>query len=143
MLRAWGVWASLLLYACGSAPVALRILRLQLLLSCSWCAWGVEPGCLAPWHPPPRPCSDCCCALATPPHHPPQVAFTGSTEVGKKIMKMAAETVKLCTLELGGKSPIVVWWVLGVGLACGACAGGGGAAAGWGAWAGAGRELWW
>lgn len=34
-----------------------------------------------------------------------KVAFTGSTEVGKKIVKLAAETVKRVTLELGGKSP--------------------------------------
>ncbi len=34
-----------------------------------------------------------------------KIAFTGSAEVGKKIMKMAADTVKRVTLELGGKSP--------------------------------------
>jgi betaine-aldehyde dehydrogenase len=34
-----------------------------------------------------------------------KVAFTGSLEVGKKIVKMAADTVKRVTLELGGKSP--------------------------------------
>jgi betaine-aldehyde dehydrogenase len=34
-----------------------------------------------------------------------KIAFTGSAEVGKKIMKSAAETVKRVTLELGGKSP--------------------------------------
>jgi len=34
-----------------------------------------------------------------------KVAFTGSAEVGKKIVKMAADTVKRVTLELGGKSP--------------------------------------
>jgi len=34
-----------------------------------------------------------------------KVAFTGSAVVGKKIVKMAAETVKRVTLELGGKSP--------------------------------------
>ena len=33
-----------------------------------------------------------------------KVTFTGSTEVGKHIMKMAANTVKNITLELGGKS---------------------------------------
>ena len=37
-----------------------------------------------------------------------QVAFTGSTEVGKIIMKQAAEGIKPVTLELGGKSPVVV-----------------------------------
>jgi betaine-aldehyde dehydrogenase len=34
-----------------------------------------------------------------------KVAFTGSAEVGKKIMRAAAESVKRVTLELGGKSP--------------------------------------
>jgi betaine-aldehyde dehydrogenase len=34
-----------------------------------------------------------------------QVAFTGSAAVGKQIVKMAADTVKRVTLELGGKSP--------------------------------------
>jgi betaine-aldehyde dehydrogenase len=34
-----------------------------------------------------------------------KVAFTGSAPVGKAIVKMAAETVKRVTLELGGKSP--------------------------------------
>jgi betaine-aldehyde dehydrogenase len=34
-----------------------------------------------------------------------KVAFTGSAAVGKIIVKMAADTVKRVTLELGGKSP--------------------------------------
>jgi betaine-aldehyde dehydrogenase len=34
-----------------------------------------------------------------------KVAFTGSAEVGKRIVKQAADTVKRVTLELGGKSP--------------------------------------
>jgi betaine-aldehyde dehydrogenase len=34
-----------------------------------------------------------------------KVAFTGSAPVGKQIVKMAADTVKRVTLELGGKSP--------------------------------------
>jgi betaine-aldehyde dehydrogenase len=34
-----------------------------------------------------------------------KVAFTGSAAVGKEIVKMAADTVKRVTLELGGKSP--------------------------------------
>ncbi|HEV2175797.1 MAG TPA: aldehyde dehydrogenase family protein [Terriglobia bacterium] len=34
-----------------------------------------------------------------------KVAFTGSAMVGKQIVKMAADTVKRITLELGGKSP--------------------------------------
>jgi betaine-aldehyde dehydrogenase len=34
-----------------------------------------------------------------------KIAFTGSAAVGKQILKMAAETIKRVTLELGGKSP--------------------------------------
>jgi betaine-aldehyde dehydrogenase len=34
-----------------------------------------------------------------------KVAFTGSGEVGKRIVKAAADTLKRVTLELGGKSP--------------------------------------
>ena len=37
------------------------------------------------------------------------VAFTGSVEVGKHIMREGAETVKKVGLELGGKSPNVVF----------------------------------
>ncbi len=38
-----------------------------------------------------------------------KITFTGSTEVGKQIMRDAAGTVKRLTLELGGKSPNVVF----------------------------------
>ncbi|MBM4196472.1 MAG: aldehyde dehydrogenase family protein [Gammaproteobacteria bacterium] len=38
-----------------------------------------------------------------------KVAFTGSTEVGKKILLAAAGNLKRVTLELGGKSPFVVF----------------------------------
>ncbi|MGZ4835978.1 MAG: aldehyde dehydrogenase family protein, partial [Terriglobales bacterium] len=38
-----------------------------------------------------------------------KVAFTGSTMVGKEIMRSAAETLKRVTLELGGKSPNIVF----------------------------------
>jgi aldehyde dehydrogenase (NAD+) len=37
-----------------------------------------------------------------------KVAFTGSTEVGSRIMELAASTIKKCTLELGGKSASIV-----------------------------------
>ena len=37
-----------------------------------------------------------------------KVAFTGSTEIGKLINKNATDTLKRVTLELGGKSPVVV-----------------------------------
>jgi aldehyde dehydrogenase (NAD+) len=38
-----------------------------------------------------------------------KIAFTGSTAVGKEIMRGAAETLKRVTLELGGKSPNIVF----------------------------------
>jgi aldehyde dehydrogenase (NAD+) len=38
-----------------------------------------------------------------------KVAFTGDTSTGKGIMRTAAETVKHITLELGGKSPNIVF----------------------------------
>jgi acyl-CoA reductase-like NAD-dependent aldehyde dehydrogenase len=37
-----------------------------------------------------------------------KIAFTGSTAVGREIMKMAAGNIKRLTLELGGKGPNVV-----------------------------------
>lgn len=37
-----------------------------------------------------------------------KVAFTGSTDTGKYIMRQAAETIKHVTLELGGKSPNII-----------------------------------
>ncbi|KAH9491320.1 hypothetical protein DERF_016048 [Dermatophagoides farinae] len=37
-----------------------------------------------------------------------KIAFTGSTQTGQLIMKTAAETCKRVSLELGGKSPLVV-----------------------------------
>ena len=38
-----------------------------------------------------------------------KVAFTGSTEVGKLIVQAAAGNLKKVTLELGGKSPVIVF----------------------------------
>ena len=38
-----------------------------------------------------------------------KIAFTGSTEVGKRIAALAAETIKRVTLELGGKSANIVF----------------------------------
>lgn len=37
-----------------------------------------------------------------------KIAFTGSTEVGKRIMEQCAKDVKRVTLELGGKSPNII-----------------------------------
>ncbi len=38
-----------------------------------------------------------------------KVSFTGSTVVGRRIMQLASRTIKKCTLELGGKSPNIVF----------------------------------
>ncbi len=38
-----------------------------------------------------------------------KVAFTGSTSVGREIMRSSADTLKRVTLELGGKSPNIVF----------------------------------
>ncbi|RMG62349.1 MAG: aldehyde dehydrogenase family protein [Calditrichaeota bacterium] len=43
--------------------------------------------------------------LAKPFHH---IFFTGSSQVGKLVMKAAAEHLSSVTLELGGKSPVLV-----------------------------------
>jgi len=37
-----------------------------------------------------------------------KIAFTGSTEVGRQIMKLASDTIKKVTLELGGKSANII-----------------------------------
>jgi phenylacetaldehyde dehydrogenase len=38
-----------------------------------------------------------------------KISFTGSTDVGKAIVRSAADTLKRVTLELGGKSPVVIF----------------------------------
>jgi succinate-semialdehyde dehydrogenase/glutarate-semialdehyde dehydrogenase len=38
-----------------------------------------------------------------------KITFTGSTEIGKVLMKQAAETVKKCSMELGGNAPFIVF----------------------------------
>ncbi|TSS97561.1 Aldehyde dehydrogenase family 9 member A1-B [Bagarius yarrelli] len=38
-----------------------------------------------------------------------KVSFTGSVQTGKKIMEMASRGVKPVTLELGGKSPLIIF----------------------------------
>jgi len=49
----------------------------------------------------------CGAPLAAHPHVD-KVAFTGSTEVGKLIVKAASNDLKKVTLELGGKSPNII-----------------------------------
>uniref|UniRef100_A0A0C4DI69 aldehyde dehydrogenase (NAD(+)) n=1 Tax=Fusarium oxysporum (strain Fo5176) TaxID=660025 RepID=A0A0C4DI69_FUSOF len=38
-----------------------------------------------------------------------KIAFTGSTETGREIMKLASANLKSITLETGGKSPLIVF----------------------------------
>ncbi len=38
-----------------------------------------------------------------------KITFTGSTAVGKLLLKGAADTVKKCSMELGGNSPLIVF----------------------------------
>jgi len=40
---------------------------------------------------------------------PRKLSFTGSVPVGKHLQKLAAETLKRCTMELGGHSPVIVF----------------------------------
>ncbi len=39
---------------------------------------------------------------------PKKLSVTGSTAVGKLLTKMAADTLKRCTMELGGHAPVIV-----------------------------------
>jgi succinate-semialdehyde dehydrogenase/glutarate-semialdehyde dehydrogenase len=38
-----------------------------------------------------------------------KISFTGSTEVGRILLRQSAETIKKCTLELGGNAPVIVF----------------------------------
>ncbi len=40
---------------------------------------------------------------------PRKLSFTGSVPVGKHLQKLAADTLKRCTMELGGHSPFIVF----------------------------------
>ena len=44
-------------------------------------------------------------------HHPDiaKVSFTGEVETGKKVMAAAASSLKAVTMELGGKSPLIIF----------------------------------
>jgi phenylacetaldehyde dehydrogenase len=52
-----------------------------------------------------------------------KIAFTGSTAVGKLINKQATDTLKRVSLELGGKSPVIVLPDADVGTVVGGAAG--------------------
>ena len=38
-----------------------------------------------------------------------KISFTGSTEVGKELIKRSADQVKRLSLELGGHAPLIVF----------------------------------
>ena len=38
-----------------------------------------------------------------------KISFTGSTEVGKQLMRQAADQIKLLSLELGGHAPVIIF----------------------------------
>ncbi|MGX9080366.1 aldehyde dehydrogenase family protein, partial [Klebsiella pneumoniae] len=38
-----------------------------------------------------------------------KISFTGEVGTGKKVMRAAAETLKGVTMELGGKSPLIIF----------------------------------
>ena len=40
---------------------------------------------------------------------PKKMSFTGSIPVGKHLQKLAADTLKRCTMELGGHAPVIVF----------------------------------
>ncbi len=54
-----------------------------------------------------------------------KIAFTGSTEVGKNVMKTAAGKIKRVSLELGGKAPCIVFPDANIEAAVEACLRGG------------------
>ena len=45
-----------------------------------------------------------------------KIAFTGSTDVGRQILRAASGNLKRVTLELGGKSPVVIFPDARIGL---------------------------
>lgn len=51
-----------------------------------------------------------------------KISLTGSTAVGKQLLAEAAATVKRCSMELGGHSPVVVCDDVDVAAVAGACA---------------------
>lgn len=48
---------------------------------------------------------------------PRKMSFTGSTAVGKLLARQAAETLKRCTMELGGHAPVLVFEDADIGAA--------------------------
>lgn len=104
LMAAWKLGAALASGCCvvlkPAEQTPLSVLRLGELA----CEVGLPPGVLnivTGW-------GDTGAALSS---HPDvdKVAFTGSTEVGKHIVRASADNLKKVTLELGGKSPNIVF----------------------------------
>lgn len=66
---------------------------------------GVPAGVIGLVFGPPGPISEH--LIASP--IPKKVSLTGSTPVGKQLQKLAADTLKRCTMELGGHAPVLVF----------------------------------
>jgi succinate-semialdehyde dehydrogenase/glutarate-semialdehyde dehydrogenase len=66
---------------------------------------GVPAGALNIVLGPPAPISEL--LIASP--IPRKVSLTGSTPVGKLLQRLAADTLKRCTMELGGHAPVIVF----------------------------------
>lgn len=66
---------------------------------------GLPAGALNIVFGPPAPISEHLIASRIP----KKVSLTGSTPVGKLLQRLASETLKRCTMELGGHAPVVVF----------------------------------
>lgn len=66
---------------------------------------GVPPGAVNIVFGPPAPISEY--LIKSP--IPKKVSLTGSTPVGKLLARLAADTLKRCTMELGGHAPVIVF----------------------------------
>lgn len=65
---------------------------------------GTPAGLLNLVYGPPAPISEH--LIASP--IPRKVSLTGSTPIGKLLQRLAADTLKRCTMELGGHAPVIV-----------------------------------
>jgi succinate-semialdehyde dehydrogenase/glutarate-semialdehyde dehydrogenase len=52
-----------------------------------------------------------------------KVTFTGSTEVGRVLMKQSADTIKKVSMELGGNAPLIVFDDADLSIRCSRSAG--------------------
>ncbi len=66
---------------------------------------GVPAGAINVVFGPPAPISEHLIASRIP----KKVSLTGSTPVGKLLQRLASDTLKRCTMELGGHAPVVVF----------------------------------